>query len=342
MMQAVPLTWTPFKTLKTAASLTIYGTTLTNGSLKYRLWLVSPLAVYECLLPSSGADTTDFETNFLGASVAAESKDHAQALNEVARRLPVRPFDADGNAAFVRRNTAPAATQGVTPFGLFDGTNMQFARGDSAGRIFNRQVDVNGQSIAMAPNAAVPGSPFIIPVGGTDGANVRFVPVVVDGQGNHSPFTGVSMAATDGTTMRVLKVDPSGNLQVSQSVNPTATVWKIGNLTTSNQTANQVVVTYTVPAGKSFYISSYCINRLSNNNVNSIPARLRVIPGGTGTPIVFGEHNLTAGNSLFAQHESIFPTAVSIASATDVVQIVVTPDSNTNTNWFGRITGVLQ
>src|ERR1035437_8818013 len=112
---------------------------------------------------------------------------------------------------------------------------------------------------------------------------------------------------------------------------------KTGTLTTTAVTANQVVLTYTVTAGKTFYLQY--VKR---------DAQLTATPG-NGNPIALGAVSLespalTELITTFAMYPSDLPDGGEFAepipfAAGTVIRIVVTPASATSTQWVGNFGG---
>jgi hypothetical protein len=130
-----------------------------------------------------------------------------------------------------------------------------------------------------------------------------------------------------------------GSVSLGQSTGKT-NVMKTSTLTSTAVTADQVVLTYTVTAAKTFYVEYL-----------NITPRLTAAPtGGTATnPINIGFVSLEspAGTKLITmnyvgpqvEHDTItFPEPIPIAAGT-VIRVVCTPDAVTSTQWVANFGG---
>jgi hypothetical protein len=208
--------------------------------------------------------------------------------------------------------------------------------------------DTNAGSAVHLDGAALPGTRSIVVLGGSDGSNLRALKVGSDGGLVMSTATASSVRIKDGAGNDLTSSDLSGGvraLDVSVKEQPVAdpanTVITQGEITTTATTADQIIVSYTVPAGKSFYLASFFISRITDNSVGAIPASLAVFTSPSTTVVRrrLGLRSTASGNVIW---ESIFPTAVQIALAGDVVRVRVTPTGTTSTVWFASITGYLR
>lgn len=100
MADSLTLSWTAFKALKADLTATIYVLSLgaNSASIKYKVWIVSPLAVYECLLLyANSSEITDYETNYASAAVAAESIDGAIGKADKTTSITSYPYVSSGS-----------------------------------------------------------------------------------------------------------------------------------------------------------------------------------------------------------------------------------------------------
>jgi len=119
-------------------------------------------------------------------------------------------------------------------------------------------------------------------------------------------------------------------------------IFQSGQLVTTAVTANQIILTYTVPANRNF-----CFNYLS------FFGKLTVLPGNSN-PIALGEISVEfpAGTKRYTTC-LVAPTAARIdlslssntlddIAAGQVIQIVCTPATATSMKWFVNFGGFLQ
>lgn len=115
-------------------------------------------------------------------------------------------------------------------------------------------------------------------------------------------------------------------------------VWVEADLTSSATTKEQIVVSYTVPDSYDFYILTHSLARITDNGMEAVPAALEVVV--SGTTIIKIEHNV--GVTGDTQWESVYTLPLKLATARNVVKLVVTPSGLLSTVWSGRITGFLR
>lgn len=209
--------------------------------------------------------------------------------------------------------------------------------------------DTGVASAVHADGAALPVSRSVVVLGGSDGTNIRATKVGSDGGLVLSSTTVSAVRVHDGggnaITSTSLFTGSVRALDVSIKEFPTAdpanTVAVWGEITTTATTADQIITSYTVPAGKTFYLASFFISRITDNSIGAIPASLVVFtaPSTTSIKRKLGLRSTSSGNVIW---ESIFPTAIQIANAGDVIRIRVTPTGTTSTLWGASLTGYLK
>ncbi len=137
--------------------------------------------------------------------------------------------------------------------------------------------------------------------------------------------------------------DDGGSLTVDGSVSlGTATgktiVGNPGTLTTTNTTANQVVSTYTVTAGKTLYLQEWSWSvRLGTMAATATNFGLISLETPSGTKI--NTDNLASGNGAVAPVIHAGPSEPMPIAAGTVIRIVVTPAANTNMVWTANLVG---
>lgn len=115
-------------------------------------------------------------------------------------------------------------------------------------------------------------------------------------------------------------------------------VMKAGSLSTTATTADQVVLTYTVSANKTFYLQqAYLFGRLDASIATA------TINGDISLEIVSGTKVFTtsiigSGNAAFQPERLLYLEPIPIAAGT-VVRIVCTPSSATARTWYGSLVG---
>jgi hypothetical protein len=122
-----------------------------------------------------------------------------------------------------------------------------------------------------------------------------------------------------------------------------------GTLATSTTTADQVVVSFTVPAGKILYLIGFLLSG-SNNAVSAIPAKIgkntiTTEPAAPGTldSNIFYVFALQTGASLpnwIMMNYGDKPRKFAFAG--DVVKVTVTPSGVGNTTWRGTLEFILK
>lgn len=112
-------------------------------------------------------------------------------------------------------------------------------------------------------------------------------------------------------------------------------IFQPGTLTTTATTADQVIVTYTVPAGNHFLLAGLFVGKSVATNTEATPFKLRV----NGTAKIIYASDGT-GTRFWNPVLNSFP--IKIATAGDVVTITVTPSNGTSTTWNGTMFGYLR
>jgi hypothetical protein len=117
-----------------------------------------------------------------------------------------------------------------------------------------------------------------------------------------------------------------------------------GYLTTSSTAANQVVVQYTVPAGKTLFATGYCVSsgdtaiRAEPCKIGRSPVTTIVSPGSIDNTVLRAfEIPQQASVS-----ESWSSAPVRIGGAGDVVVVTVTPSGTTSTTWHAALDFILR
>jgi hypothetical protein len=195
--------------------------------------------------------------------------------------------------------------------------------------LFFKPTDGTNAAAVAAGSAAPTG---LVLVGGTDGTNGRQMSVSTSGHPKADTFDGSGNAITStANPTGVRGLDVTVQTFVSNAANQ---IFQSGTLTSSATTANQTVVTYTVPAGFSFSLVAWSLYNTSGNNVTISPGRLRV----AGSDIVAFA---SIGSFPHWAPPALGAPGVHIAASSQVITLTVTPSAATSTNWSGFITGYL-
>lgn len=201
----------------------------------------------------------------------------------------------------------------LTTVAGFDGTQVQAIAVDTAGRQKTKLYDFNGNTLDLIENTVVPANQGGAMVSGWDGVNSHF-----------------------------LKTNNNGELVTSVPV-PTASenVYAYQEITTATLTANQVILTYTVPVGVTFYLVGYSMSRIDLASTacgspfrlvaNSIVIKRFAVDwnGGNG----YGNVMIWAEN---------YPYPFPIATAGQLIEITVTPSTAVSTTWGASILGIVK
>jgi hypothetical protein len=164
--------------------------------------------------------------------------------------------------------------------------------------------------------------------------------------GNTDQFFCFIQAAADVTDFETNYL--AGGIVVSSitdgvsAINPTidirSNVLKTGTLTTTTVTADQVILTYTVTAGKTLYLEYF-----------NVTCTLTVAPTNFNTPVIFGTSSLESPSGTKdmtwrfmgpqpQQHDSTFSEPIPIAAGV-VIRAVTTPGITTSLTWIVNFGG---
>lgn len=140
------------------------------------------------------------------------------------------------------------------------------------------------------------------------------------------------------TSNNELKINADGsiNVIVPSTIPPAGTaVFKTGSLVTTTTTADQVVLTYTVTSGKTFYLQYVLMNGYRTSlpgNVN--PIRL----GAMSLEVPSGTKVITIDRFHAPSNDSPFNFNLPISSGT-AIRVVVTPGASNSTTWRANFGG---
>lgn len=175
-----------------------------------------------------------------------------------------------------------------------------------------------------------------------------FVQLATDGAGKKIDTSITAIAAQHRQVMsigdpsvdaQVANVDTAGNLKaVKDLVTGRALVMKTGTLVTTAVTADQVILTYTVTAGKTLYLEN--ISLVARLTVLSATASIMgaaslETPSGTKVFTITWTNPTT---SLVQPFGETFPEPLPIAAGT-VIRFVVTPAAATSMTWIVNLAG---
>lgn len=125
---------------------------------------------------------------------------------------------------------------------------------------------------------------------------------------------------------------------VNVTDNRTSTDWATTALNTTTSAANQVITTFTVPAGKVYKLQEWACDVKATNNANTFQyygdVSLRIAGSNVYTRMLAG-----AGYASFQTDREARP--IPIAAGT-IIQIVTTPGSNANFTWRANLQGFLE
>lgn len=159
--------------------------------------------------------------------------------------------------------------------------------------------------------------------------------------GSVLPIGGiVSVQLADGTTpSQLMKVQADGSLLISLgNTQGKANVMKTGTLVTTATTADQVVLTYTVTALKTFFLEYFHLEaRLTAASATGAVLGTISLETPSGTKVF----TFTAVN---ATHSDVDQVVVPLAepipiAAGTVIRVVVTPAAITSTTWVANFGG---
>lgn len=148
--------------------------------------------------------------------------------------------------------------------------------------------------------------------------------------------SSVTIENGDGGTKLVVNSDGSANVSLGNTGGKT-NVLKTGQLVTTATTADQVILTYTVTAAKTFYLEYF-----------QVEARVTTLPG-NNNPVVIGAVSLeTPSGTKVITHQAIHPNyylpgykfsePVPIATGV-VIRVVCTPAAATSVTWQANFGG---
>jgi hypothetical protein len=252
-----------------------------------------------------------------------------------------------------------ATVQGTTADGVAVSGNPVLVAGiDNVGNTATIASDTSGRlAVVGAASVGVSWSGNPVLVGYTDITGFVTTPlsdsvgrsIVVGGAANGSAVTGnpVLSAGYDGTATRTLRTDSSGNLTLGAGANKVGSVslgnstgktiiGQPGTLVTTATTADQVIKTYTVTAGKTFYIQSITASvRLTTYATTATSYGTVSIETPSGTKI-YTEQLAHAG--IITPMNVVFAEPLPIAAST-VIRVVCTPAATTSFTWLANIIG---
>lgn len=153
--------------------------------------------------------------------------------------------------------------------------------------------------------------------------------------GSAVPSTTVQVGGSDGTNLRTWLMDALGIGQIS--LGNTAKTAKVltGSLTTTAVTANQVVFTYTVSAGKTLYIESFDLN------VHTTAANTTAVAYGAVTLLINGSvvwSGFLEGTGAASTVSTQFGEPIPVPAG-EVVSWEATPAAVTSWVWNGNVGG---
>ena len=115
-----------------------------------------------------------------------------------------------------------------------------------------------------------------------------------------------------------------------------------GKLSTNSNTADQLVLSYTVPSNKKFYIIGYHLET-DNNGSNICKLGKNTMTSEPASPGIV-DHNIFRLFKIANQGTTFedFSTPRRIGSAGDIIKLLITPNANNATNWRATIDFVLR
>ncbi len=129
----------------------------------------------------------------------------------------------------------------------------------------------------------------------------------------------------------------TGKFSLGTSAGKTV-VMKTGSLVTTATTADQVILTYTVTAGKTFYLQYLEISGRTTaipGNTNPVQCGLVSLENPSGTKLYTEDITGSTGAAL---RDLILPEPIPIAAGT-VIRVVCTPASVTSFTWRANFGG---
>lgn len=162
--------------------------------------------------------------------------------------------------------------------------------------------------------------------------------------------TGVTGSSTDLildyaqlTNFNQTTVNTAGSSGSTAVIQNESVNYITGSLTTSATTADQVILSYTVPTGKNLYLIGWSIStnsiaatvvKIGKNTVTGDPAAPGVLNG------VIYRHFYLASTSM--QSQTLPASPVRIGGGGDVIKMTVTPSAITSTVWRGGLDFILR
>lgn len=215
--------------------------------------------------------------------------------------------------------------------------------------------------VTSIDDASVQSSAALTMIGGTDGTAVQAVAVDVSGRQKVTLYDvsgdtldlkentvvpanqgGAMVSGWDGTNSHFLKTDNAGQLITAPAVTaPNTNVYTYSELTTTAVTANQVILTYTVPANVTFYLVGYSMTRVDLTST-SCPAPFRLVANSIVLKRFAVDWNGGNGFGNYMIWSENYPYPFPVATAGQVIQITVTPSDVTSTTWGASILGIIK
>ena len=112
-------------------------------------------------------------------------------------------------------------------------------------------------------------------------------------------------------------------------------------LITNSTTANQIIISYTVPAEKSFYINGYSI-MVSTINGDPVIIGKNTLIESAAPGIINGDVFRSFYLLTKTTYSEKFNIPIKIASAGDIVKFALTPSGVTNTTWRASLDFILR
>lgn len=216
-----------------------------------------------------------------------------------------------------------------------DGTNSQNISVDTTGKVnINTVASVTGALPAgtnllgkVGIDQTTPGTTNKVSIG-TDGT----VAATQSGTWNIGTVTTITNPLA---VAAAASSSPIGAVSLGNSLGKT-NVMKTGTLVTTATTADQVILTYTVTAGKTFYLEYFSSNaRLTTFAATATYFGLTSLESPAATKLV---STMIAGSGLGDRDYLPFTEPIPIAAGT-VIRIVTTPSAVTSMTWQGNLGG---
>jgi hypothetical protein len=210
---------------------------------------------------------------------------------------------------------------------------------DGAAAISALPVTDNNGSLTVDGSVSVSNFPATQPVSGTITANAGTGTFAVSGTVTANVGTGTQPVSGTVAVSNFPATQPvSGTVTVQHGLTGATNVFKTGTITTTATTADQVVLTYTVTSGKTFYLQYLVMyGRLTvlAATATILGAISLETPSGTKC-ITFDDVNPTTSELEF--NPLGFSEPIPIAAGT-VVRVVVTPAAATSMLWRANFGG---